>query len=48
MPILTALTTNSITKAAFAVVLGRRDFFLRVLTGLILTALAAWAGFLFL
>ena len=48
MPILTALTTNSITKAAFAVVLGRRDFFLRVLTGLILMVLAAWAGFLFL
>lgn len=47
IPILTSLTTNSVTKAAVAVVLGRRDFFLRVLLGLILVVLAAWAGFLF-
>jgi uncharacterized membrane protein (DUF4010 family) len=47
-PILTGLTTNSITKAAFAAVLGGRAFFLRVSFGLVLMILAAWAAFLFL
>lgn len=44
--ILTGLTTNTVTKAAFAAILGRPPFFLRVFPGLILMILAAWPGLL--
>jgi len=44
VPILAALTTNTITKMAFAVTVGGRTFALYVIPGLILMAVAAWAG----
>ena len=44
IPILAALTTNTITKAIFAIVGGGRTFALYVIPGLILMAAAAWAG----
>ena len=45
IPILTGLTTNSVTKAVFAAVLGGRSFFFKVAIGLSLMLSAAWAGF---
>ena len=44
MPILAAFTTNTITKAIFAIVAGGRTFALYVIPGLILLVAAAWAG----
>lgn len=44
VPILAALTTNTLTKAAFAIATGGRVFALYVIPGLILMAAAAWAG----
>ncbi len=44
IPILAALSTNTLTKAAFAIVAGGRAFALYVTPGLILMAVAAWAG----
>jgi uncharacterized membrane protein (DUF4010 family) len=44
IPILAAFTTNTITKMAFAVTAGGRTFALYVIPGLILMAVAAWAG----
>jgi uncharacterized membrane protein (DUF4010 family) len=44
MPILAALTTNTLTKAAFAITAGGRAFALYVIPGLILMAAAAWLG----
>lgn len=46
VPILTGLTTNSVTKAVFAAVLGRWDFSLKVSLGLALMVLAAWVSLL--
>src|SRR5215471_5611564 len=43
-PILAAFTTNTITKMVFAVTTGGRAFALYVIPGLILMAIAAWAG----
>ena len=44
LPILAGLTTNSISKILLAVASGGRSFALRVIPGLIIVALAAWAG----
>lgn len=44
VPILAALTTNALTKAAFAITTGGRTFALYVIPGLILMAAAAWLG----
>jgi uncharacterized membrane protein (DUF4010 family) len=44
IPILAAFTTNTITKMVFAVTAGGRAFALYVIPGLILMAVAAWAG----
>ena len=44
IPILAALTTNTVTKAIFAISAGNRAFALYVIPGLILMAAAAWAG----
>ena len=44
IPILTGLSTNTISKVVFALSSGGRSFALRVIPGLILAALAAWAG----
>jgi uncharacterized membrane protein (DUF4010 family) len=46
LPILLALSTNSLTKMVFAAVGGGRAFALRVVPGLVLVAAAAWAGML--
>ena len=46
VPILAAVTTNTITKMAFAIAAGGRTFALYVIPGLILMALVAWAGIL--
>jgi uncharacterized membrane protein (DUF4010 family) len=46
MPILAAFTTNSVSKAVFAWVGGGRAYALRVIPGLVLVAVAAWAGLL--
>ena len=43
-PILAALTTNTISKIVFAWSSGSRSFALRLIPGLILVAVAAWAG----
>ncbi len=47
IPILVALTTNTVTKMIFAVSAGGRTFALYVIPGLILMVIAAWAGILF-
>lgn len=47
VPILVALTTNTLTKMIFAVSAGGRTFALYVIPGLILMVIAAWAGILF-
>lgn len=44
VPILAALTTNTVTKAAFAITTGGRSFALFVIPGLILMVAAAWLG----
>jgi uncharacterized membrane protein (DUF4010 family) len=44
VPILLALTTNTVTKAIAAFMAGGRRFALRVVPGLVLVILAAWAG----
>jgi uncharacterized membrane protein (DUF4010 family) len=45
-PILAGLTTNTISKIIFAWSSGSRSFALRLIPGLILVAVAAWAGVL--
>ena len=47
VPILVALTTNTVTKMIFAFSAGGRTFALYVIPGLILMVVAAWAGALF-
>jgi uncharacterized membrane protein (DUF4010 family) len=44
VPILAGLTTNTISKIALAATSGGRAFAIRVIPGLIIVALAAWAG----
>ncbi len=44
LPILISLTTNSVTKAIFAVLSGNKQFAVAVIPGLILVILAAWMG----
>jgi uncharacterized membrane protein (DUF4010 family) len=44
IPILAAITTNTISKMVFAVSAGGRSFALYVIPGLILLVAAAWAG----
>lgn len=46
MPILAAFTTNSVSKAVFAWIGGGMTFALRVIPGLLLVVVAAWAGLL--
>jgi uncharacterized membrane protein (DUF4010 family) len=43
-PILAAFTTNTVTKMVFAISTGGRAFAFYIIPGLILMALAAWAG----
>ncbi len=45
LPILAALSTNTMSKVIFAATIGGRAFALRVIPGLLLVAAAAWAGF---
>jgi uncharacterized membrane protein (DUF4010 family) len=44
LPILAGLSTNTISKLVLAVTSGGRSFAVRVIPGLILVVLAAWAG----
>lgn len=44
LPILFGLTTNTITKAVFAITTGGRRFALQVIPGLFMVILAAWLG----
>jgi uncharacterized membrane protein (DUF4010 family) len=44
LPILAALSTNTVTKMVFAVTSGGMAFALRVIPGLLLVIAAAWAG----
>lgn len=44
VPILVAMSTNTLTKMAFAITSGGRAFAVAVMPGLILVALAAWMG----
>jgi uncharacterized membrane protein (DUF4010 family) len=44
LPILAALSTNTVTKMVFAITAGGRAFALRVIPGLLLVIAAAWAG----
>jgi len=46
LPILAAFTTNSVSKAVFAWIAGGTGYALRVIPGLLIVALAAWAGLL--
>lgn len=46
LPILIALSTNTLTKIALAVINGGRGFALQVIPGLLLTIAAAWLGWL--
>jgi uncharacterized membrane protein (DUF4010 family) len=48
VPILTGLSTNTISKTVFAATSGGRSFALRVIPGLIIVVLAAWAGALYI
>ena len=43
-PILVGLTTNTLTKAVVAITTGGRTFAFRIIPGLLLVILAAWAG----
>ena len=47
LPILAGLSTNTFSKMVFAGISGGRSFAIRVIPGLIIVALAAWAGALF-
>jgi len=44
LPILAALTTNTITKVVVAISSGGQRFGLQIIPGLILVILAAWSG----
>ena len=44
VPILAGLSTNTVSKIFFAAASGQRPFAFRVIPGLIVVALAAWAG----
>jgi uncharacterized membrane protein (DUF4010 family) len=44
LPILAALTANTVTKAVLAAIAGGRHFAAQVVPGLVLVVLAAWAG----
>ena len=44
VPVLAAITTNTVTKMFFALSSGGRTFSLYVIPGLVLMAAAAWAG----
>ncbi|MGP9810865.1 MgtC/SapB family protein [Rhodopseudomonas sp. NSM] len=44
LPILAGLSTNTVSKMVFATVSGGRPFAIRVIPGLVIVALAAWAG----
>jgi hypothetical protein len=44
LPILVGLSTNTISKLVLAGTSGGRSFAVRVIPGLILIVLAAWAG----
>ncbi len=44
LPILAALTTNTVTKMVFAITSGTRTFALQVVPGLLLVIVAAWLG----
>ena len=44
LPILAGLSTNTVSKIFFAAASGERPFAFRVIPGLIVVALAAWAG----
>jgi len=46
IPVLAAFSSNTVSKIVFAVLGGGRAFALRVVPGLLLVALAAWAGLL--
>jgi uncharacterized membrane protein (DUF4010 family) len=46
IPVLSAFTTNTVTKMVFAVTAGGRAFALYVIPGLLLMLAAAWAGML--
>ena len=48
LPILTGLSTNTISKMFVAGTSGGRSFALRVIPGLIIVALAAWVGALYI
>jgi len=48
VPVLAGLSTNTISKIFFAASSGERRFAIRVIPGLIVVALAAWAGALHL
>jgi uncharacterized membrane protein (DUF4010 family) len=45
VPILAAMSTNTVTKAVLAVISGRGRFAAQTVPGLLLVILAAWAGF---
>lgn len=47
IPILAGFTTNTVTKVIVAATAGGRAFAMRVVPGIIMVALAAWAGALF-
>ncbi len=47
VPILAALSTNTVTKAVLASISGRGRFAAQTVPGLLLVILAAWAGFAF-
>ncbi len=46
IPILAAFTTNSVSKSVFAWIAGGPGYALQVIPGLVLVAVAAWAGLL--
>jgi uncharacterized membrane protein (DUF4010 family) len=47
LPILTSLTTNTITKVVLAVLSGNWRFISAIVPGLVLVILAAWLGAIF-
>jgi uncharacterized membrane protein (DUF4010 family) len=47
LPVLAGLSTNTFSKMVFAAISGGPSFAIRVIPGLIIVALAAWAGALF-